>query len=134
MACLTVSGACSGGSSTHAKSDQPDLVVVMAPTATATQIATVRHIIGRSHDVARFSFESQAAAYREFKRIERDSPDLIAITRPSDLSASFSVHLTRSRSTLAHRLDRLPGVEVETRRPSRGKRRYCQQLRRSLAH
>ena len=89
--------------------------------ASPAEIATVRAAIRRSRLVRSFAFVSKRDTYREFRKLFRKQPDLLAAASPDTLPASFPVTLLHapSRDRFAHALERLNGVdEVKTRAAS----------------
>ncbi|MGZ4676542.1 MAG: permease-like cell division protein FtsX [Acidimicrobiia bacterium] len=71
--------------------DGVQFIIFMNPKAPSTQTEAVQTALGKDPDVARYKFTSHQQAYEDFKKFEADSPDLVSITRPSDLNESFSV-------------------------------------------
>src|SRR5262249_6238435 len=91
-----------------------DAEVFMMVRATPDQVAGVRREIEASELVKRFAFLDRADAYREFSRIFRDDPDLVANVGADSLPMSFRVDLrhSRDRSPFKTRFENLAGVET----------------------
>lgn len=110
---------CTTGSSSVRSAEQvrathrSDAEVFMKTAATASQTAAVRNAIRRSHLVRKFAFLSRDDAYREFRRLFRDHPDLTAAIDRDLLPASFRLELVHGakRGPLGRALQRLPGVD-----------------------
>jgi cell division protein FtsX len=71
-------------------------------------------ILRRSSEVASTAYESKEEAYRQFKEIYRNAPDLVNATRPESLPESwrFELRCATDFPAVSERLDPLPGVEV----------------------
>jgi cell division protein FtsX len=89
--------ACSGGSEASAREvprlNGEDAEVFMKVHATPAQVAAVRRVVRRSNAVERYAFLSREDALREFRRIYRDQPEVVATAGPGDLPPSFRVTL-----------------------------------------
>lgn len=103
-----------GASRVTTPTDECDLArgarIYLQPTATDEQVATVRAVLVASGD-RRPDFVDRDAAYREFRELFSEQPDLLAVTRAEDLPTSFRV----SEPDVAGRIDwsavrSLPGV------------------------
>jgi cell division protein FtsX len=70
-----------------------DIEVFLTVRATPRQVATMRRMIQRSDAVERFTYVDRDDAIREFRRVFRDQPDLVATTKRSELPVSFRVKL-----------------------------------------
>jgi cell division protein FtsX len=81
--------------------------------ANEMQVAQVRGALRRSDGTYQFCFLSKEDAYREFRRLFDDKPDLIEETDPAELPASFRVSLveTSSPEEFRRKFERLPGVD-----------------------
>jgi cell division protein FtsX len=110
-----------------------DLEVFMNVGASKSQIRGVNNGLTASTHVRRFAFVSQTRAYREFKRLFKDQPDIIASTSPDVLPASFRVEVLRGTdpNKVARALKHLPGVDevkVQVRFPAKDFQREIQRL------
>jgi cell division protein FtsX len=74
-----------------------DAEVFLKARATPAQVAAVRRAVLRSKVVDRYAFLSRDDAVREFRRIYRDEPDVVATARREDLPPSFRVILRDGR-------------------------------------
>jgi hypothetical protein len=92
--------------------DLGDVDVYLDVKATSASATRLRTAIARDDDLASYRFFDHAAAYREFKNIERNNPALLASVEASDLPESFLLYLrtTASPATVEHRYQSLPGV------------------------
>jgi len=99
--------------------DLPSSVVVevfMDVDATGSQRAAVRSALRRSPDVGSFEFVSSRDAYREFRRLFADQPDLIEGVPGQvreQLPSSFRVEMDDGRkpARLVREMEELPGVD-----------------------
>jgi cell division transport system permease protein len=66
-------------------------IVFMQPTATEAQIAAVRDDLGKDPQVKKFVYLDHDAAYAEFLRLFKDSPDLTDNVTAADLPTNFKV-------------------------------------------
>jgi cell division transport system permease protein len=85
--------------------------------ATPAQIRAARSAIRRSRAVDAFAFVSQADAFREFRRLFADQPDLVTTTDQRTLPASFQIKPVdgAQRARLIRSLEQLAGAdEVKT--------------------
>jgi cell division transport system permease protein len=73
--------------------------VFMKVNATKPQISAVRTDLGHDPKVKRAIFITKDEAYKEFQRIFKDKPDLVASVDPSALPASFRVVPTKVEDT-----------------------------------
>ena len=68
-----------------------ELVVFLDPQISNAQRDAVGAFIDANPLVKKKSYVDRQAAYREFKRLFKDSPDMVSATRPQDLPTSFTV-------------------------------------------
>ena len=82
-----------------------------ATEALRTQVGAV---LKRSPGVASTDYESRAEAYENFTELYRDSPDLVATTKPESLPEAwkFTLRCAADYPAVKKRLDALPGVDV----------------------
>jgi cell division transport system permease protein len=76
-----------------------ELEVFMLPRATPSQIRDVRQQLADSQQVKDFRFLDHQDAYEEFKRLFKDSPDLVKNVSPEDLPTSFRIAPERAEDT-----------------------------------
>ena len=89
----------------------------MKVNATDGQIASLNRALSQDKDVRGVHFLTKDDAYKEFKRLFRDQPDLVQSTDASALPASFRVAPEKAEltQTVAARYQSQPGVdEVKT--------------------
>lgn len=96
-----------------------ELQIFMNRDATQNQIDGVRRGLTSElkQDVQSFTYLNKADAYREFKRLFKDQPDLVSATSPDSLPTSFKVTPKKASQTqtIADRYQSDPGVaKVET--------------------
>jgi cell division transport system permease protein len=91
-----------------------ELEVFMNVEATQGQIDDVRTQLTDSKDVKRFRFLDKNDAYKEFKRIFKDSPDLVKNVTPAALPTSFRItpYDAKDTETIANRFETRSGVET----------------------
>jgi cell division protein FtsX len=91
------------------------LVVFLVDDATAAQKSTIEARLRALPGATEVSFETREEAYRRFKELFKDQPDLVNRTKPADLPESYRVTLAGAvgQSTLAE-IRRLPGVDQIT--------------------
>jgi hypothetical protein len=91
-----------------------DLEAFMKVNATARQIRSVRTALAGQPAVTSVRYLDKTAAYAEFKRIFRDSPDLVRNVSPAALPVSFRVDVAHvsDRPTVQASLEVLPGVDA----------------------
>lgn len=84
--------------------------------ATEAQITAIRQDIQGYKEVKKIRYVSKKDAYKEFKRMFANRPDLVENVETDTLPASFRVSLveTRSLETVADRVQKLPGVDEVT--------------------
>jgi cell division transport system permease protein len=89
-----------------------ELEVFMLPRATKSQIDDVRAQLAESQQVKDFRFLTHEDAYEEFKRLFKDSPDLIKNVSPEDLPTSYRIEPERAEDTpdIKSRFERRSGV------------------------
>ncbi len=89
-----------------------ELEIFMNPPATKGQIADVRAELEDMPTVKSFKYLDKDAAYKEFQRIFRDSPDLVRSTTPDVLPPSFRVVPVNAKETnlVAKHFESRPGV------------------------
>ena len=87
--------------------------IFMRTEATPQQIDTVRDELESDPRVKRFTFISKEEAYREFKRIFRDEPDLVENVDQQALPVSFRVvpENVRFTESLKDKYETLAGVQ-----------------------
>ncbi|MGZ4803295.1 MAG: permease-like cell division protein FtsX [Acidimicrobiia bacterium] len=119
LAFLFVVAGCTGGSSSpqHATEVRvirnPDIEVFMTVAATAGESQAVRKLIRRSRLVRSYAYLSHGDAYKEFRRLYADQPDLIKTTTADQLPTSFRITLTKGAKPkhLNDTLGHLTGVD-----------------------
>jgi cell division protein FtsX len=122
---VTLAAACDSGTATTGRAREvpqvrgEDAEVFLDLRATDAQIERVRRVVEHSGVVERFAYVDREAALREFRRIYRNEPDLIASTHADDLPTSFRVTF------------REPGGFRTLRRSLRGVAGYDEALDRS---
>ena len=91
------------------------LVVFLADDVTTAQKATIVARLRVLPGAAVVSFETREEAYRRFKELFKDNPDLVNQTSPADLPESYRVALAAAvgESTLTG-IRGLPGVDQAT--------------------
>jgi hypothetical protein len=95
---------------------ETDAEVFLTVNASNHEIAAVRRAILSTSTIKRYAFVDKRTAYKEFKRIFRDRPDLVRRTRASDLPVSFRVDFARGVQFAAWsaRIQTIHGVDVVT--------------------
>jgi cell division transport system permease protein len=90
-----------------------ELEVFMNVNATQGQIDDVRTQLSDSKDVKSFRFLDKNDAYKEFKRIFKDSPDLVKNVTPGALPTSFRItpNDAKDTETIANRFETRSGVD-----------------------
>jgi cell division protein FtsX len=90
-----------------------DVEIFMTVRATDAAIAHVRGVLAKLAVARSVRYLDKAAAYAEFKRIFRDSPDLVRNVSPAALPVSFRVDVDRraDRETVRRAVESLPGVD-----------------------
>jgi hypothetical protein len=90
-----------------------DVEVFFTLGATQAQIARVRDALRQERGAASVRFLDHDDAYEEFKRIFRDSPDLVHSVSPEVLPQSYRVDLSdpSDGAAMADRLQALPGID-----------------------
>lgn len=93
--------------------DDVELEIFMVADATDTQIKSVEAELKRSPEVKRYRFLTKADAFKEFKRMFADEPDVLDNVDPNILPPSFRVVPNRAELTeeVAVRFDGRPGVD-----------------------
>lgn len=94
-----------------------ELEVFMNVNATPGQIKAMNRALAQDKDVRSSRFLTKEDAYKEFKRLFRDQPDLVQTTDPAALPPSFRVAPQKAEltQTVADRYQSQPGVdEVKT--------------------
>lgn len=111
-AALMVATACTSGTLVSSAPDPADVEVFMASGATRSQTAAARDALRRSKDVLRLDFIKREEAYRRFRRMFRDQPDLVGTTSAAGLPRSFLVELRdgADRRRFLRAVQRIPGV------------------------
>jgi cell division transport system permease protein len=97
--------------------DGVELEIFMRVKATQGQTDALNRALANDRDVKRFRYINKEEAYRQFKKLFSDQPDLVATTGPEDLPPSFRVAPQRAEltATVADRYETHPGVdEVKT--------------------
>ncbi len=84
--------------------------------ATEAQTTAIRQDIQGYKEVKRIRYVSKKDAYKEFKRMFANRPDLVENVETDTLPASFRVSLveTKSLETVANRIQKLPGIDEVT--------------------
>jgi hypothetical protein len=85
------------------------------PPETTDQLRVqVGAILRESPEVASTAYESKEEAYRQFKELYRNAPDLVNATKPESLPESwrFELRCATDLPAVKQRLKPLPGVEV----------------------
>ncbi|HXY93770.1 MAG TPA: permease-like cell division protein FtsX [Acidimicrobiia bacterium] len=90
------------------------LEIFMNVSASQDQISAVRNGLDNDPNVKSYRYLDKKAAYEEFKRIFRNSPDTTRDIRPQDLPASFRVAPKRAEltETVRNEFKTQPGVDV----------------------
>jgi len=97
--------------------DGVELEIFMNVDATPGEIEAMNSALSDDRDVRSSRYLTKEDAYREFKRLFRDQPDLVQTTDPAALPSSFRVAPERAEltPTVADRYQTQPGVdEVKT--------------------
>jgi cell division transport system permease protein len=97
--------------------DGVELEIFMRVKATQGQTVALNRALAADRDVRKFRYINQDDAYKQFKQLFSDQPDLVATTGPEDLPPSFRVAPQRAEltTTVADRYETHPGVdEVKT--------------------
>src|SRR6476619_1282507 len=68
-----------------------ELIVFLDPQVSAAQRDSVGAFIDANPLVKKKSYVDKQAAYKEFKRLFKDQPDMVSAIRPQDLPTSFTV-------------------------------------------
>jgi cell division transport system permease protein len=68
-----------------------ELIVFLDPQVSAAQRDAVGAFIDANPLVKKKSYVDKQAAYKEFKRLFKDQPDMVSAIRPQDLPTSFTV-------------------------------------------
>jgi cell division protein FtsX len=91
----------------------PDIEIYMTVKATPEQIAAVRKVVRRSGSVRTFAFLNHEDALREFRRLYRDQPDVLAKGTAETLPTSFRVVLAEGEKPgpLKRALNGVAGVD-----------------------
>jgi cell division transport system permease protein len=76
-----------------------ELEVFMLPRAVKPQVDDIRAQLADSPDVKTFRFLTKQDAYEEFKRLFKDSPDLVKNVAADDLPTSFRIVPFRAEDT-----------------------------------
>ena len=87
--------------------------VFMVTDATTSQVKAVQSQLSGDSDVDHFTYLSKQDAYKEFKRLYSDQPDLVSTITPQDLPESFRVAPRTAELTkeVSLRYRSLPGVD-----------------------
>jgi cell division transport system permease protein len=95
-------------------SEGVELEIFMTTDATEGQIDDIRTQLADTPEVNDFRFLNHQDAYEEFKRIFKDSPDLVKNVEPEALPTSFRVvpHDAEETAKLAARFDARSGVDT----------------------
>lgn len=91
-----------------------DVSVFLQMTATDQQKQSIEAAIRALPGVSDVRFETRDEAYLEFKKLFKDSPDLVNSVRPQDMPESFRFRLADQASTVdkaKESLSSLPGVD-----------------------
>lgn len=134
---------CNGGTLESARrkplrpTSDPEVEIFMRVAATDDEIAGVQRALRQSGNVTRYQLVSQQDAYREFKRLFKGQPDLIATTSPESLPASVRVTLVEGAplARFANAFGKLPGVdEVKYTNPRNDVSKFIKNFCRDDAH
>jgi len=91
-----------------------DLIVYMKSEVTPAQLQAMERALRSDADVKTIRYLDKTAAYKEFKQLFKDQPEMIDAMTPNDIPTSFKVvprHSDyQSVSTLKLRYDTKPGV------------------------
>ena len=97
--------------------DGVEFEIFMNPDATSPQTKAVQSALSADSDVLRFRYLSKDDAYKLFKRLFKDQPDLVSTVSARNLPESYRVAPRKAELTaaVAGRYRVLPGVDsVET--------------------
>jgi hypothetical protein len=96
--------------------DLVTIVVFLRAEATASQKSAIQVRLRGLPGLGRLYFRTRAESYAELKDIFKDSPDVVAQTKPEDIPESFWLTLPdRAAEPTMADLRRLPGVEEVSR-------------------
>lgn len=93
--------------------DGVEFEIFMLPEATSAQVTAVQSQLKGDSDVDHFKYLSKQDAFKEFKRLYNDQPDLVSTITPQDLPESLRVAPTSAEltTTVAQRYQTMPGVD-----------------------
>jgi cell division protein FtsX len=122
VAGCTGAGAVLSGADRVGAIPDPDVEIFMRVKATPAQIAVVRKVVQRSSSVRTYAFLTHSDALREFRRIYRDQPDVLARATEANLPTSFRVMLVEGKkpSLLKRALAGTAGIDEIKQRDHQG--------------
>jgi cell division transport system permease protein len=92
-----------------------EFIVFLQPNASPAQTSAIQRALKQSPDIKRYTYFDQDAAYREFKDLFKNSPEMVAAVTPKILPPSFRVVPRVADadviSGLSQQFQRKPGVK-----------------------